>query len=258
MNDAARRPLVAANWKLHGSLRFADEWARTLIPRLPGPVEVLVCPAFVHLARLAELFADSGVALGAQNLSEHRDGAFTGEVSAPMLKELGCRYVLVGHSERRLIYRESDAQIAEKLRAAAAAGLTPILCVGETLEQRRADAASGVLERQLAAAEPVLSGLAADAFAIAYEPVWAIGTGETATPEQAQRAHAFIRGWLDRLPGSRAADVRVVYGGSIKTDNAASLFEMNDVDGGLIGGASLEAAAFADICRAAAAPQVRA
>lgn len=253
--NAARRPLVAANWKLHGSLRFAGDWARDFLRRPPpAGVEVLVCPAFVHIAHLAQALAGSGVAVGAQNLSEHRDGAFTGEVSAAMLKELGCDYVLVGHSERRLIYRESDEQIAGKLRAAAGAGLKPVLCVGETLAQRRADETRAVLQRQLDAAAPVLSGLAADAFVIAYEPVWAIGTGETATPEQAQQAHAFIRDHLGGLAGGRAADARVLYGGSVKTDNAASLFQMNDVDGGLIGGASLKAPDFADICRAAAPP----
>jgi len=241
--NAARRPLVAANWKLHGSLRFADDWARDFLRRPPpAGIEVLVCPAFVHIAHLARVFAGSGVAIGAQNLSEHRDGAFTGEVSAAMLKELGCDYVLVGHSERRRIYHESDEQIAGKLRAAAGAGLKPVLCVGETLAQRRADDTREVLRRQLDAAAPVLSGLAADAFVIAYEPVWAIGTGETATPEQAQQAHAFIRDHLG---------ARVLYGGSVKTDNATSLFQMNDVDGGLVGGASLKAEAFADICRAA-------
>ncbi|MDD9886265.1 MAG: triose-phosphate isomerase [Gammaproteobacteria bacterium] len=254
--NAARRPLVAANWKLHGSLRFAGDWARDFLRRAPpAEVEVLVCPAFVHIAHLARALEGSGVAVGAQNISEHRDGAFTGEVSAAMLKELGCDYVLVGHSERRLIYRESDEQIAGKLRAAAAAGLKPVLCVGETLDQRRADETREVLRRQLDAAAPVLSGLAADAFVIAYEPVWAIGTGETAAPEQAQQAHAFIRDRLGGLAGGRAEGVRVVYGGSVKTDNAASLFQMNDVDGGLVGGASLKAEAFADICRAAPPPE---
>lgn len=253
------RPLVAANWKLNGSLPFMEAWVRTFAERFGAharaAVEVLVCPTFVHIARLARLLDDAGaggdVALGAQNLSEHERGAFTGEVSAPMLKEAGCRYVLAGHSERRLVYRESDEQIAAKLRAAAAAGLVPLLCIGETLEERRAGRTEAVLERQLDAVAAALSGLDAGAFALAYEPVWAIGSGETASPEQAQRAHAFVRARLGELAGARAADVRIVYGGSVKPDNAASLFAMNDVDGALVGGASLEAADFARICRAA-------
>lgn len=245
------RPLVAANWKLHGSLPFIEAWVRDFARQPAAAAEVLVCPAFPHIARLAQLLNGTGVALGAQNLSDHDAGAFTGEVSAPMLKELGCRYVLVGHSERRLVYRESHARITAKLRVAAKSGLVPILCVGETLEERRENRAETVLEQQLSAAAPVLSELDAAAFVVAYEPVWAIGTGETASPEQAQQAHAFVRARLARLPGPRAGDVRIVYGGSVKPDNAASLFAMNDIDGGLVGGASLEAADFARICRAA-------
>ena len=250
--DAAR-PLVAANWKLNGSLPFIEEWVRAFAGRYDAraAVEVLVCPAFVHIERLAKLLDGAEVVLGAQNLSEHDSGAYTGEVSAPMLKELGCRYVLVGHSERRLVYRESDERIAAKLRVAVAAGLVPVLCIGETLEERRAHRTEAVLGRQLDAVAPVLSGLDAAAFAVAYEPVWAIGTGETATPEQAQQAHAFVRARLDGLPSLRAAAVRIVYGGSVKPDNAPRLFAMNDVDGGLVGGASLSAADFAHICDAA-------
>ena len=255
--DAAR-PLVAANWKLHGSLPFLEEWVRTFAARCDAraraALEVLVCPAFVHIERLAKLLdgaGGAGVVLGAQNLSEHESGAYTGEVSAPMLQELGCRYVLVGHSERRLVFRESDERIAAKLRAAAAVALIPVLCIGETLDERRANRTEAVLGRQLDAVAPVLSGLGAAAFAVAYEPVWAIGTGETATPEQAQQAHAFVRARLDGLPGLRAAAVRIVYGGSVKPDNAARLFAMDDVDGALVGGASLNAPDFARICEAA-------
>ena len=253
------RPLVAANWKLNGSLPFLEAWVRAFneqralserrAPRRAA--EVVLCPAFVHIARLAQLLDGADVALGAQNLSEHESGAFTGEVSAPMLRELGCRYVLVGHSERRLEYRESDERIAAKLRAASAAGLAPVLCVGETLDEHRAGRTEAVLERQLDAVAPSLSGLDAAAVVIAYEPVWAIGSGHTASPQQAQQAHACVRARLDELPGPRAADVRIVYGGSVKPDNAARLFAMNDVDGMLVGGASLEAAAFARICEAA-------
>ena len=251
----AVRPLVAANWKLNGSLPFIEAWVRTFAARCDAcartAVEVLVCPAFVHIERLAKLLDGAGVAIGAQNLSEHESGAYTGEVSAPMLRELGCRYVLVGHSERRLVYRESDERIAAKLRAAVAAGLVPVLCLGETLEERRANRTEAVLGRQLDAVAPVLSGLDAAAFVLAYEPVWAIGTGETATPDQARHAHAFVRARLDGLPGPRAADVRIVYGGSVKPDNASRLFAMDDVDGALVGGASLTAADFARICEAA-------
>jgi triosephosphate isomerase (TIM) len=201
-----------------------------------------VCPPFPYLAQVAERLRATAIAWGGQNASEHAQGAYTGEVSAAMLAELGCRYVIVGHSERRQLYGETDAQVAAKYAAARKAGLTPILCVGETLAERDAGHTTEVVARQLGAA----------AFAggvVAYEPVWAIGTGRNATPEQAQEVHVFMR---ERLPPALRDSTPILYGGSVKPQNAAAIFAMPDVDGGLIGGASLVAADFLAILRAAA------
>jgi triosephosphate isomerase len=240
---ARRSRLVAGNWKMNGSRAanraLLDAVLRELGAR--GAAEVAVCPPFPYLAEVAERLAGSSVALGAQNVSEHAQGAYTGEVSAAMLKELGCRYAIVGHSERRHIYCESDAQVAAKFAAAQAAGLTPILCVGETLAEREAGRTDEVVARQLQA---VLEKRPFESAVLAYEPVWAIGTGRNATPEQAQAVHAFLREKV-------SADTRILYGGSVKAQNAAAIFAMPDVDGGLIGGASLVANEFIEIVRAA-------
>ena len=214
-------------------------------------VGLLVCPPYPYLASVASQLEGSSVRLGAQNVSEHEKGAYTGEVAPAMLREVGCRYAIVGHSERRTLYGESSAQVADKMASALAAGLEPILCIGETLEEREAGNTEQVVGEQLAAAIE-RNGIAAFASAvIAYEPVWAIGTGKTATPEQAQDVHRYIRSVLADHDAAVAENVQILYGGSVKGDNAAGLFGMPDIDGGLIGGASLKAADFLAIARAA-------
>ena len=235
----ARTRLVAGNWKMNGSRESISALLDAITGgAVNGGAECAVCPPFPYLPHVAERLRGTPIAWGAQNVSEHAQGAFTGEVSAAMLAEFGCRYVIVGHSERRQVFGETDVQVAAKYAAARKAGLTPILCVGETLAERDAGRTMDVVARQLGAV----------AFAggiVAYEPVWAIGTGRNATPEQAQEVHAFLRA---RLPG----DTPILYGGSVKPQNAAAIFAMPDVDGGLIGGASLVAADFLAILRAAA------
>jgi triosephosphate isomerase len=248
-----RRKLVAGNWKMHGSREMTESLVTGLSAELSGDggCEVAVCPPFPFLAHAAAALVGSGIRLGAQNLCEQDEGAFTGEVSGAMLKNLCCHYVIVGHSERRAIYGETDELVAAKFRAAQRHGLVPILCVGETLEEREAGVTEDRVGTQLKA---VLAAAGIEAFSsavIAYEPVWAIGTGRTATPEQAEEVHAFIRGLLTAENDTIGNSVRVLYGGSVKAANAAEIFAMPDVDGGLVGGASLEAAGFASICRAA-------
>jgi triosephosphate isomerase len=211
----------------------------------------MLCPPFVYLQEVGRLLKDTDVSLGAQSVCAEPQGAFTGEVSAAMLKDVGCRYVLVGHSERRQIYGESDALVARKFLAAQSQALVPVLCVGETLEEREAERTLQVVSRQLEAVLSV-SGVAALKLAvIAYEPVWAIGTGRTASPEQAQEVHAMIRGKVAALDATIGGSVRILYGGSVKASNARELFAMPDIDGGLVGGASLNADEFARICAAA-------
>lgn len=246
-----RRPLVAGNWKMHGSRASAAELVGAIAAALPGDVDVAVLPPFPYLDGLVALHGASGIAFGAQDLSEHGQGAYTGEVAGAMLKDVGCSHVLVGHSERRQYHAESDERVAAKFAAAQAAGLLPILCVGETRDERESGRTEAVIERQL---DAVLARAGAAAFAqavVAYEPVWAIGTGLTASPEQAQQVHAFIRDKFVRLDATIASSLRLLYGGSVKPANAAELFGQRDVDGGLIGGASLVAADFIAICAAA-------
>ncbi len=247
-----RRILVAGNWKLNGSLEANRELVSGIVAGAPEGVDLLVCPPFPYLGPVIKALGDSAVALGAQNVSEHAKGAFTGEVAASMLGEFGCKYVIIGHSERRSIYGETSEQVADKFVAAQEAGLIPILCVGETLEDREAGTTEAVVAEQLNA---VLERAGVAAFAnavVAYEPVWAIGTGMTATPEQAQDVHAFIRGLVADKDASVADGLRILYGGSCKGSNAAGLFEKADIDGGLIGGASLKAEDFLAIADAAA------
>jgi triosephosphate isomerase len=232
-----RARLVAGNWKMHGSRATNRALLDAIVAGVKG-VECAVCVPFPYLAQGQERLRGTQVALAAQNLSEHASGAYTGEVSGAMLAEFGCRYVLVGHSERRQLYGETDAQVAAKFAAARAAGITPILCVGETLGEREAARTEQVVARQLDAV--LAKGGIADAV-VAYEPVWAIGTGRTATPEQAQAVHGFLRKRV-------GAATRILYGGSMKPANAAAIFAMPDVDGGLIGGASLVAQDFIGIC----------
>ncbi len=233
----ARARLVAGNWKMHGSRASIAALLDALVEGNPSSA-CAVCVPFPYLAQVAERLRGTRIAWGAQNVSEHTQGAYTGEVSAAMLAEFGCRYVIVGHSERRQLYCESDAQVAAKFAAVRAAGMTPILCVGETLAQREAGETEQGVARQLAAVD-FRSGV------LAYEPVWAIGTGRNATPEQVQAVHAFLR---QRVP----AETPILYGGSVKPQNAAEIFAMPGVDGGLIGGASLAAKDFLDIVKAAA------
>jgi triosephosphate isomerase len=238
-----RSRLVAGNWKMHGSRAFSSALLGALIAGLgrESSVEVAVCPPFPYLQQASERLNGTPIALGAQNVSEHAQGPYTGEVSAAMLRDVGCRYVIVGHSERRQLYGERDAQVAAKFAAALAADLTPIICVGETLEEREAGRTEEVVERQL---DAILKQAKFGNAVLAYEPVWAIGTGRNATPEQAQAVHAFLRARV--FP-----ETRILYGGSVKAGNAAAIFAMPDVDGGLIGGASLAAKEFIEIVRAA-------
>ncbi|MEM6513670.1 MAG: triose-phosphate isomerase [Pseudomonadota bacterium] len=247
-----RRFLVAGNWKLNGGLAANRELVSGIVAGAPGGVDLMVCPPFPYLGPTIKALGESTVALGAQNVSEHASGAFTGEVSASMLGEFGCRYAIIGHSERRSLYGETSAQVAAKFVAAQAGDVTPILCVGETLEEREAGATEAVVGEQLNA---VLDTAGVEAFAsavVAYEPVWAIGTGMTATPEQAQDVHAFIRSTVAAKDAAVAEGLQILYGGSVKGSNAAGLFEKPDIDGGLIGGASLKADDFLAIANAAA------
>ena len=237
-----RTRLVAGNWKMHGSRASNQVLLDALLDALDETgAQCAVCPPFPYLQQVAERLRGTAVAWGVQNLSEHAQGAYTGEVSAAMALEFGCRYAIVGHSERRQLYGETDAQVAAKFAAAKAAGLTPILCVGETLQEREAGRTRDVVGRQLSA---ILDKNDFSGAVLAYEPVWAIGTGRNATPEQAQEVHAFLRGKVSNA-------TRILYGGSVKAQNAAAIFAMPDVDGGLIGGASLVAKDFIDIVKAA-------
>jgi len=246
-----RKKLVAGNWKMHGSLADNAALLEALKPALAG-IEAVVCVPFPYLAQVQSVLAGTSIAWGAQNVSEQAKGAFTGEVSASMLLDFGCKYVIVGHSERRSLYGESDELVAKKYMAAQAAGLAPILCVGESLEERESGITEAVVARQLDAVIKA-AGVASLAKAVlAYEPVWAIGTGKTASPEQAQAVHAFIRGKISALDPSVADQLVIQYGGSVKAANAAELMVQPDIDGGLIGGASLVADEFVAICRAAA------
>ncbi|MFT4247925.1 MAG: triose-phosphate isomerase [Pseudomonas sp.] len=248
-----RRKIVAGNWKLHGTRTFAHALVREVASGLPiDGVEVVILPPLPYLGDLIEDFEDVSIGFGAQNVSSNEIGAYTGEVSAAMLVDVGARYGLVGHSERREHYGEDSELVARKFRAALNAGLTPILCVGETLQQREAGEAEAVIALQLA---PVLALVGAEGLGkglVAYEPVWAIGTGCSASPEQAQAVHAFIRGEVRRHDARIADSLPLLYGGSVKPDNAAVLFSQPDIDGGLVGGASLVAGDFLVIARAAA------
>jgi triosephosphate isomerase len=249
-----RRQMVAGNWKMHGSraanqallaeleLRLKPEW----------PIDIVVFPPYVYLSDAVRLLEDGRIAVGAQDVSAESGGAFTGEVGAAMLKDVGCSYVIVGHSERRRWYHEDDALVARKFAAVLDVGLTPVLCLGETLEEREARRTESVIARQLDAVI-AMHGVAGFARAIlAYEPVWAIGTGRTASPEQAQEVHSFLRHRIHAQDANIGRHLRILYGGSVKAGNAAELFSMPDVDGGLVGGASLSADEFQQICAAAA------
>ncbi len=244
-----RRKLVAGNWKMHGSHPANAELLAGIAAARPFGCDVAVCVPYPYLSETAVALAGSDLRWGAQDCSSHEQGAYTGEVSAAMLTEFGCRYVIVGHSERRQYHAESDQLVADKAKAALARGVTPIVCVGETLAQREAGQTEAVVKRQLSAVIHAL-GHCAGEMVVAYEPVWAIGTGRVATPEQAQSVHALLRAQLGAAT-AHADGMKILYGGSMKPDNAASLLCQPDIDGGLIGGASLKAADFVAICRAA-------
>lgn len=248
-----RRPLIAGNWKMNGSRSSIQALLEELVQggSAVGGAELAVFPPFVYLDEVRQRLADTAIAWGAQNCSEKAPGAYTGEVAVSMLLDFDCRYTLVGHSERRTLYGETDEIVAAKVAALRKAGIRPMLCIGETLEERDVGSTAAVVARQL---DAVLRWEGIQAFAdivIAYEPVWAIGTGKTASPEQAQEVHAFIRGQLAGHDANIASSARILYGGSVKASNAAELFAMPDIDGGLIGGASLNPRDFLEIAQAA-------
>jgi len=246
-----RTTLIAGNWKMNGDLQSVIGLVEGIKAGDAGNAELVVCPPAVYLMKVGGMLAQSGIALGAQNVCDREKGAFTGEISANMLRECGCRYVIVGHSERRSLYGESDELVAARFEMARQGGLVPILCVGESLDERDSGVTEAVVARQI---DAVLEGSGIEAFGqavIAYEPVWAIGTGQVATPEQAQAVHQFIRQRLAQLDGEIAQRVQILYGGSMNPANASQLLSQPDIDGGLIGGASLKADDFLAIAQAA-------
>jgi triosephosphate isomerase len=245
-----RRKLVVGNWKMHGSRAANAQLLAGLKDAGPWNADVAVCVPFVYIAETALALTGNAMAYGAQDCSSHEQGAYTGEVSSAMLADVGCRYAIVGHSERRAYHAESDQLVADKAKAALAHGVTPIVCVGETRAEREAGQTEAVVKRQLAAVIHTL-GHCCGEMVVAYEPVWAIGTGLTATPAEAQAVHAVLRSQL-RAATDKSDAMRILYGGSVKADNAVELFSQPDIDGGLIGGAALKVADFAAICRAAA------
>ncbi|MDP6437766.1 MAG: triose-phosphate isomerase [Gammaproteobacteria bacterium] len=248
-----RTPLVAGNWKMNGTQASVAELMQGITrgaDNIDG-AEVLVCPPFVFLSQVRAATEGTNIALGAQDLYTEEGGAFTGEIAGSMLADAGCVYVIVGHSERRALMGDSDSLVAAKFAAAQEAGLTPILCVGESLEERKADTTLAVIGTQFSTVADAVGIEAFGNAVVAYEPVWAIGTGETATPDQAQEVHSALRGMAAKRSAKIAADLRLLYGGSVKAANAADLFSMADIDGGLIGGASLDSGEFLAICEAA-------
>ncbi len=247
-----RLPIVAGNWKLNGSRESVSSLAREIVATPVSDVEVVVCPVAVHLSDVASVLEGSDVKLGAQNAAAAESGAYTGEVAAPMLAEYGCTHVIIGHSERRSLFGDTEASCAERHQAVLAAGLTPIFCVGESLEEREAGTTVEVVGKQLQAAFDLIGSNAFSNAVVAYEPVWAIGTGKTATPEQAQEIHEAIRGMVAAHDNEAADKLRILYGGSVNAGNANDLFAKPDIDGGLIGGAALKSADFLAICQAAA------
>jgi len=250
----ARRPFVVGNWKMHLTLRQAEELAKTIRQRLDSfeGADVGICPPFVALTTVAAVLHGSRIRLGAQNAHWKNEGAFTGEIAPTMLRDVGCRHVILGHSERRQVFGETDTMINAKVKAALACGLEPIICVGETLEERDAERTKDVVRRQLLGALDGVDGTAMERITIAYEPVWAIGTGRNATPQQAQEVHEYLRALVAQHYGTKHAEtIRIQYGGSVKPENAKSLLSQPDVDGALVGGASLSADSFVAIVEAA-------
>lgn len=245
-----RNRLVVANWKMNGSFAANAAWTKAFFALGKFECDAAVCAPHVYLMQMSEQLKGSALALGAEDVSEYAEGAYTGEVSPAMLADVGCRYVIVGHSERRALFGDTDERVAQKAKAALAAGLTPIVCVGETLAERESSQTIRVVARQLAAVIKEVGAADFERCVIAYEPVWAIGTGKSATPAIAQQVHAALRTELALHSRDLAEKVRILYGGSVKPGNAAALFAMPDIDGGLIGGASLKAEDFYAICTA--------
>jgi triosephosphate isomerase len=250
-----RKAVVAGNWKMNGRVVQNDELISSILAGLDQAaldgVDVMVFPPSIYISQVAQQVGDASLSVGAQNLCEYADGAYTGELSAGMLVDAGCNAVLIGHSERRALFGDSEQRVSAKVKAALAAGLTPVLCVGESLEERDAGRTLDVISQQYESAVAGLDLRELSGMVLAYEPVWAIGSGCTATPEQAQEVHAHLRRLLSAQDAKLSAEVRIVYGGSVNADNAAALFAQQDIDGGLIGGASLKAKDFLAICRAA-------
>jgi triosephosphate isomerase (TIM) len=254
VENTMRRSLVVGNWKMHGTKAGVDDLVSGLKNErvVAEQTDFVVCPPYLFIPQVAGALAATDIQCGAQNLSDQLEGAYTGEVSASMLAEMGCQYVIVGHSERRALFAETDELIAAKFAAAQSAGLTPVLCVGESLVQREAEQTLVWIEQQLTAVINVVGVAALASAVIAYEPIWAIGTGETATPAQAQRVHAHIRQVVAGFDQQVAQDLSILYGGSVKANNAVELFAEPDIDGALVGGASLQAVEFIAICKAVA------
>jgi triosephosphate isomerase (TIM) len=244
----SRLPILAANWKMHKTIAEAVAFAAAFKPLVTrAATEIVIAPPFTALAAVGRELAGSNVRLAAQNVHPEKQGAFTGEIAPPMLVELGCHYAIVGHSERRALFGESSAFVAKKAAALLAHGILPIVCVGETLAEREAGRTFAVLEDQLSGSLAEIPASLAAEVVLAYEPVWAIGTGKTATPATAQEAHAMIRGWLGKRFGPPADRIRIQYGGSVKPENTAELMAQPDIDGALVGGASLDPNSFARI-----------
>jgi len=253
-SDGMRQKLIIGNWKMNGSLQRNAALLSALATAAPSPSRLVVCAPFVYLAQCRDMLGATSLAWGAQDVSMHEAGAYTGEVSAAMLRDFGCSYAIVGHSERRAYHGETDEMVARKAQQARAAGLMPIVCVGETLQQREAGLTREVVQRQLDAVLEALTDADLMALVLAYEPVWAIGTGKTASPVLAQEVHQLLRARVAAKHAPQAAQVPILYGGSMKPENAAALMAMPDIDGGLIGGAALMAADFLAIANAAAHP----
>jgi triosephosphate isomerase len=243
-----KRALVAGNWKMNGIMKSVKDLSLKVSQSKLENVDIMIAPPFVHLQCVGEILKGTDILLAGQDCSEFQKGAFTGEVSSHMLVDIGCTHVIVGHSERRQLFGNEDGRVAEKARMAEVAGLCPVVCVGETLEERDSGRTMEVIERQLSVVFETIK----KSFIIAYEPVWAIGTGKSATPEMAQEVHENIRHYSAVSTGYKEADILILYGGSVKPDNADTLFSMPDIDGGLIGGASLDSESFLNICRSAA------
>lgn len=256
ISTSTRKPLVAGNWKMNNTAAEAAALAKNLtrlLANLKG-VDVVICPPFTSLAAVGGVISGTNIGLGAQNMHWEKSGAFTGEVSAAMLRDLYCHYVILGHSERRALFGETDEIVNRKVKAARAGNLHPIVCIGETMEQRKAGKTEDIIKKQLQTSLKNLDAANFNNLIIAYEPVWAIGTGLTATPQQAQNVHRFIRRLVqDQTDEKTALSMRILYGGSVKPNNAVELFSQPDIDGGLIGGASLEADSFVSIVNAAVA-----